>query len=225
MKNPWLRTPKSKPYILPIDKRKIRHFSDKLPAGFLKTHLLPIPFLGNPLSPVILLSLNPGYAPKEDEKHQLTPKFKETCRKSLAHREISYPFYFLDPKIEGENSGPGYRWWMRKLSPLLKQLRQDEAFLSKRLFCIEYFPYRSRNYRHMKEPLDSQQYGFELARDAMRRKAHIILMRAKHQWFQALPELEKYENLYILKNPRNPTISKGNMPKGFWKIISALEAS
>lgn len=176
---------------------------------------------------MVLLSLNPGYAPKEDEKHQLTSKFMGICRKSLAHKKIPYPFYFLDPKLEGEKSGPGHRWWKRKLNSLIQHLNlnEDEAllWLSRNLFCIEYFPYRSRNYHHMKEPLDSQKYNFELARSAMRRRAHIILTRSKRHWFEAVPELESYTNLHILKNPRNPTISQGNLPEAFLKIVSVLK--
>ena len=162
-----------------------------------------------------------------DEKHQLTNKFLSVSRKSLAHKKITYPFYFLDPKLEGENSGPGHRWWKRKLLPLVQHLNLDEdemlLFISRKVFCIEYFPYRSPTFRHLKEPLDSQKYGFELARLAMRRKALIILTRAKRYWFAAVPELENYKHLHILKNPRNPIISRGNLPEAFLKIVSALK--
>jgi hypothetical protein len=50
-------------------------------------------------------------------------------------------------------------------------------------------------------------------------------MRSKKHWFQAIPELASYDKdkLHILKNPRNPSISEGNLSKGFNEIVCAIE--
>ena len=50
-------------------------------------------------------------------------------------------------------------------------------------------------------------------------------MRSKRIWFDAIPELQQdEERLIILKNPRNPTLSKGNMKESeFEKVLKALK--
>jgi hypothetical protein len=50
-------------------------------------------------------------------------------------------------------------------------------------------------------------------------------MRSKRIWFKAIPELERNQkNLIILRNPRNPTLSKGNMKEGeYERVLKALK--
>jgi hypothetical protein len=58
----------------------------------------------------------------------------------------------------------------------------------------------------------------------MRRKAEVIVMRSKRLWFRAIPELEAYSRLHIMRNPRVAVISRGNLPeKGFDLIASRLK--
>jgi hypothetical protein len=48
-------------------------------------------------------------------------------------------------------------------------------------------------------------------------------MRSRRVWFNEIPELANYKFLIRLKNPRNPTISLGNMQPGdFDKVVNAL---
>ena len=223
MENPWIKLSKTEPFILESDKESIERFNlISKSEHILHTHLLPIPFLGNPSAPILLLNLNPGFH-CDDNVCQKTIKFEDASRNCLVHGEADYPLYFLDSLLEGQQGGAGYKWWSRILSQLLKKF--DAKLLSQNIFCVEYFPYRSIKFRQQKKILDSQLYGFHLVRLAMQRQAQIILMRAKKHWFQAIPELASYnkDKLHTLKNPRNPSISEGNLPESFNEIICTIE--
>jgi hypothetical protein len=224
MENPWTKLPKTKPFILESDRESIEQFNQASSCEhILHTDLLPIPFLGNPSAPILLLNLNPGFH-CDDNVFQKTIKFEDASRNCLIHGETDYPLYFLDSMLESQQGGPGYKWWSRILGQLLKKF--DAKLLSQNIFCVEYFPYRSIKFRQQKKTLESQLYGFYLVRLAMQRQAQIILMRAKKHWFQAIPELAFYDKdkLHTLKNPRNPSISEGNLPGSFNKIVRAIES-
>jgi hypothetical protein len=223
MENPWAKLPKTEPFVLESDRQSIEQFNQVSRCEhILHTDLLPIPFLGHPSAPVLLLNLNPGFH-CEDNVCQKTVKFENASRNCLTHGEADYPLYFLDAMLESQQGGPGYKWWSRILGQLLKKF--DAKLLSQNIFCVEYFPYRSIKFRRQNNILDSQLYGFHLVRLAMQRQAQIILMRAKKHWFQAIPELASYDKdkLHTLKNPRNPSISEGNLPKSFNEIVCAIE--
>lgn len=44
-------------------------------------------------------------------------------------------------------------------------------------------------------------------------------MRSRKIWFNAIKELEGYEEKIILNNPRNPTLSRGNMNEIYFKKL------
>jgi len=94
--------------------------------------------------------------------------------------------------------------------------------LANSLFCVEYFPYHSRKYNHARLQLKSQEYGFSLVRDAMERKAIIVMMRAKSQWYGTISALKAYPSLYTLNNPQNVMISPRNCD-GFDAVVSAIK--
>lgn len=166
-----------------------------------------------------MLNLNPGYH-RDDEILQATSYFKRSCRHCLNHNQMEYPLFYLDPKIEGDAPGPGNRWWSR----ILRELNDvfEAKLLSRMFFCVEYFPYRSRRFLNP-GLLPSQAYGFELVRAAMRRKAVVVLMRSRRMWIEAIPELADYPKLIVLRNPRNPVLSRGNTPEGFDGIVRAIK--
>ena len=56
----------------------------------------------------------------------------------------------------------------------------------------------------------------------MSRNAIIIITRSKKIWFKAIPELEKYQNLYFTNSYLNTIISENNLPKAFPKILEKL---
>lgn len=224
MENPWLKLADSEPFVLESDRRVIDQFQlDAKESNQLKTYLMPIPFIGNHLAPVVLLNLNPGFH-QADDLYQIAEKFQTVSRNCLAHARNDYPFYFLHETLESPNGGPGYDWWAKRtLSQLLKCF--SPQVLSQKIFCVEYFPYRSITFRHAGTVLASQHYGFDLVRQATSRKAIIVLMRSKRLWFEAVPELEQYQHLFMVKNPRNPAITRNNLPLGvFDRIVNAIES-
>jgi hypothetical protein len=217
--NPWSKLPKQPPFILPSDREAIETLKKRGRGDFLIIdELLPVPYLGNPEAPIILLNLNPGYSPK-DKVLQKSARFVKASRQTLLHQHSKSPFYYLDASIERsqENPGPGTNWWRHKLGPELREL--PDKVLQRSFFCVEYFPYRSRNFRRLRPPLESQEYSFELVRRAMRQKALVILMRGKPCWFDAVPKLETYKWLCVLRNPRNPTLTPRNMSHGCYTAM------
>src|SRR5215831_7633288 len=104
--NSWQQLSGQAPFRLPEDSLPIADFSRTATEGLaLHLELLPEPFLGSPEAPVVLLNLNPGFSP-EDQQHHEDPFFAARCRDNLLHRPVDYPFYLLDPNIKG----PGQRW-------------------------------------------------------------------------------------------------------------------
>jgi hypothetical protein len=222
LENPWLKIPRSAPFILPSDRDAISSFHDIVNnADQLKLNLLPIPYLGLPTAPIVLLNLNSGYHPLDDTL-QSTSAFKRALRGCLRHADTKYPFFFLDPNIEGKEAGPGHLWWCRIFRIFTGEHSYELCDLAKAFFCVEYLPYRSRRYLKLGSVLESQHYGFELVRDAMKRRALVVIMRSKQMWFDAIPDLEKYKNLHIANNPRNPVLSQANLPQGFPQILRIL---
>ena len=226
LKNPWEALPKKAPYILPTDRATITAFNQRASERFgIVEHLMPVPYLGSPEAPVVLLNLNPGYHP-DDETRQVTPRFVRASRECLAHDTKKFPFgfYFLDPLIEGtdDDMGPGTRWWCKGVFPRLLEDFGNEV-LARTFFCVEYFPYRSHEFRHLGNVLESQEYSFELVRAAMRRRALIIILRSGPRWCDAIPELARYARAFSLNSLRNPRLSPRNCPDGFPHILRALK--
>lgn len=116
MLNPWSILPTIPPYILDLDKSEIDSSKVKFNENTkLHFELLPEPFLGNPLAPVVLLNLNPGFSPDDITYHQ-QPKFIQLSRANLNHQLSDYSFYLLNPRV----SAPGRVWWDKKLRSLIR---------------------------------------------------------------------------------------------------------
>ena len=220
MSNPWVDLPLVPPYILAGDERHVLEFNAKVPPQLaVHLELIPEPFLGSPDAPVVLLNLNPGFDPRETRLHTHDTVFVELSRRNLLHEPLGYPFYLLDPRI---SASLGHQWWMRKLAAPIQAA--GAAAVARRFLCIEYFPYHSTRYRALPTELDSQQYNFALARQAIARGSLIVIMRGKTNWTRAVPELSSYKYVYELKSPQNVTISPGNCPDGYPHIIRILES-
>jgi hypothetical protein len=194
--NPWKNLASDAPFVVPADKVQVERFNGLNPddAYRLRTHLPPLPFMGRPNAPVVLLGLNPGYA-----------------------------FFFLDPHYNGDAGQQWWHKRLSHLRKASKHAGAfSDEHLAKELLCIQYFPYRSKSYKSMQR-LDSQQYGFDLVQAAMDRKALIILLRSRTLWIKAVPNLENYEHLIQLSNPLNPVLSPGQLKNGGWeKLVAAL---
>src|SRR4051812_37514548 len=113
--NPWLATPRRPSFILPADRPAIRAFNgrakrSRYPERYqIIEELLPVPFIGDPAAPVVLLSLNPGFDPNQDFKQQDRSVFRQALRACYAHKKTKHPFFFLDPQVGGGFGGES--WW------------------------------------------------------------------------------------------------------------------
>lgn len=185
------------------------------PATRIHTGLLPEPFLGLLGARVVLLNLNPGYAPENHRVHR-RPSFSRALRRTLRGTDQPYPFYYLDP----EPDGGGYRWWRSRLKALTSAT-SDEV-VARGVLCVEYFPYHSVRFAHGAVRVPSQEFGFSLVHQALERRAVVIVMRARRLWENAVPDLIGYPRIFGLNSPQNVSITPRNCPDGFQVAVSEL---
>jgi hypothetical protein len=134
---------------------------------------------------------------------------------------MDFPFYYLNPTFDN----PGQVWWWRKLKPLVEKCGREEV--SRCVLCVEYFPYHSSRFDrskvsgHASLNLESQEYGFDLVREALRRKAFIVIMRSERLWLERVPALEGHPWKCTLNSVQNPAISSRNCAR-FREVIAAI---
>lgn len=231
MDNPWLNIPTEPPYVLPEDRAAVEEFNrahDQSHEHFLHVNeLLPEAFMGAEDAPVVLLSNNPGFSRLEErERFRQQPTVLEWMRKNLHHEQLDYPFYYLDPAFD-END-----WWVVRLRPLIEHFNRfgqnGRQLVAKSVLNVVYFPYPSRKFGHRRLPLTSQNYGFDLVRRAVERKAVVVLLRSgkanQRAWLKAVPKLDGYDHFHLGSNPQAPYISRGNCPMFFDKVVQAIAA-
>ena len=236
MINPWKKfNGESRPYLLDEDKKIIEDFKEKVkhPKHRIDVNSLPVPFQGDPFkAKVILLQLNPGsdippgFEDEEDHALKVYPKLKKDILKNNRHEKLEYPFYDLNPayRLYG-----GFRYWLKVWQHFIKS-KEDYKKISRKICCIEFFPYHSRNYKHFSKVLRCQNYNFGLVRQAIGRKALIVIMKGKGLkndgvWLKQkeVKKLKNYEKLITLKS-RSPILSKNNIyGNGFKQIEEALK--
>ena len=188
--NPWTLLPSSAPYILPCDAQAVADFNAR--AGDrhrLQTSVLPEPYLGNPMAPVVLLNLNPGWNAAHDPINHARPQFIHRNRQNLLHESHPFPFYLLDPDLLPHRTP----WWDRRLKQLITATSRE--VVARGVFCAEYFPYHSKSFKKG-ALLPSQEYTFDLVRRAIERGAVVLLMRSKRLWLDAVPKLVSYDRLF-----------------------------
>jgi len=211
VENPWKELPEQSPYILSQESRVISEFRARCKKNHQpQTQILPEPFIGNVDAPIYLLSLNPGYSDKDPHWHS-KENFKLAIKSNLLHESSDYPFYFLNPEFK---ESPGATWWQGKLKQLILDTSLD--IVANNIFCVEYFPYHSENYKEIPKSistglLKSQRYSVYLVRQAIKRNARIIIMRSSKKWFSSVPELKNNNNVYELRNPQNVCVTPNNL--------------
>lgn len=225
--NPWRALPVAAPFVatcdapwLPLLQSRVVEGEEESVSAALNLELQPEPFFGPHAAPVVVLLLNPGLG-EDDARHHLRDEFTRALREHVQSERGAPHFHLLDP-----SRGPGHRWWLRQVGPLLKAWGCRVEQLAARLLCIEFFPYHSRSFAHAHLRLPSQRFGFELLQRAMRRSALVLCMRGYRYWCGAVPELANYAGLLRPKNPRSGSLSAGNLgTEGFARVLRALEAS
>jgi hypothetical protein len=217
MENPWGNLPLIPPFVVDADKLAIQAFNAQAKLEH-KVHLevLPEPYLGNPLAPVVILNLNPGFGEETIPFHQRNHYFIDSLRRNLLHMQSGYPFYLLDPQ---NAASPGYQWWWKRLRILSEACGQKSV--ANGVFCVEYFPYASQNFA-FKGILESQRYSFHLVRKAIARGAIIVMMRGERFWVSQIPELSNYSNLFYLNSVQSVYITPNNCPTAYPLMVDKL---
>lgn len=204
MENPWRALPNVPPYVLGADLASINQSNAK--RHWIEVeNVLPEPFIGAVHSArVIALQLNPGFNAELDPPVHAQADFRTALLKNLRHEESDWPFYYFDPAFTGT---PGGKWWARHT----KKLREAVPVktLAQRFAVVELFPYKSHRYRRC--DVDSQSYGFELVRNAMKRDAVVLISRSLAMWESAIPELRGYGKRLTLSNYQRVYITPNNL--------------
>lgn len=222
MNNPWHELPDKPPFVLREDEEKIRDFNAKVDKRYRLRidEILPEPFVGDPNAPVVILGNNPGFKPAR-VCYKLERRFVQRLRDNLQHKPSDCPFVFFAPDIDDSHK----TWWKKKLNGLLKNGLEYEN-LSKSIFAVDYFPYPSQEFKrfpcHL--PSGAQDYNFQLVRQAIERKAYIVLTRGSKRWRKAVPSLPEYERFCEVRNKQAGTISLANCPQ-FQEIAQTIEAT
>jgi uncharacterized protein YozE (UPF0346 family) len=219
MENPWGKLGTSEGvYVLDSDKEIIDNFNKKANADFLiRVDNLPTPFIGNfKEAKILLLQLNPGseifpgLEPTENHEFEVYPRLKDVLLKNLHHEALEYPFFWLDPSLRLTG---GFRYWARMFSQVIKK-EDDYKRIANKVCCAQYFPYHSKNYKPIKQVIDSQNYTFELVKEFSQKPNRlIILMRGIKQWGSVLDL--KALGVARLKSTRNPVLTENNFVDKF----------
>jgi hypothetical protein len=217
--NPWLRLPARPPFVLPEDEQAVDEFNERASEDHRLqiADFLPEPFIGDPGSPVLLLSNNPGFSKHSAfRKH---PKFMTRIRDCITLKLSAFPFYYLAPDYHS-------RWWRQKLKCLLQRFGDD--VVARSVCNVVFFPYVSKTFGHGHCKLPSQEFSFRLVGEAMERGAVIVLMRKGRlkQWQNKVPVLGDYDNLILLRNPQMPAVGPKNCDAGDYdRVVAAIEQS
>lgn len=132
---------------------------------------------------------------------------------------------YLDDEFDWTSGG---KWLRQKVLNPLSQYGVTRDDLNRNFALIEYFPYHSKTFDvNLAQPLESQQYGFELVRQAIENQAIILLMRGKNLWLRDVPELAAYQetgNCITPHSKRNVILSKKNLgDEEFSRVIDAIK--
>jgi hypothetical protein len=159
MNNPWLQLPTSKPFVLRADDAIVEAFNTSVKQPFrLRTQLLPEPYSGDPRTAwVLLLQLNPGYAPLDARAHA-RPAIAAALRENLGHQRRTYQHWYLDPSLP---RSPGSEWWTKRLREVIEAVG-DPALVARRVAAVEFHGYHSQQFRQIPVTLPSQYYSFDL---------------------------------------------------------------
>ncbi len=222
MKNPWNELTSKDgitDYILKSELPVINKFNelqriiskDEYYNYHIHTRILPAPFMGDVMnSPIVLLTLNPGWD-EEEAKKDFYNKYSAYWITMLTHEFPipDLPLFCLDE--EYAESSP---YWVNKLIPLIEETSKEAV--ARNISVIQFFPYQSKKYKGMNKKLsngflESQKYNFDLVKKAIDRKALIIILRGRRIWKDAVEELKEYPRLKYTNSVLNPILSENNL--------------
>lgn len=205
MLNPWFNYKSIGSTIHSKDLDLINLFNSKTKAEFQYSDvLLPDPYIGSLNSKLMLLALNPGLSESDFEVHK-NQNYIEHHRTNINQTESEYHFYYLSPKL----NCPGTDWWHKKLKWIIQDL--DLKRVANNICCLQLTPYHSVRFKRNPKQLHTQSFIAKTLKEHIRKGLPIVIMRSKKLWVELVPELDTYPNAFLLKNPRNPTLSPKNI--------------
>ena len=234
-KNPWHRLPDKPPFVLDEDKDAVLAFNEearqKGHPHALNLDIIPVPFVGRPDAPVVLLGNIAGAGDEHLDDYKKWPAYADRLHKNLLHQNLDCQFLPMGPDVD--TLPPHKAWWNDKLKHLLDSFGNGaaaESILARSLLAVEFFPYRSRSneYHHEKLSLmSSQGYSQVLVYNAMENGAVIIIRYGKAKWFDAVRGLQTYRHLILLKEARQTHISPNGVADdgAYKKIVEKIKAS
>jgi hypothetical protein len=217
MLNPWLNYSFESSAIHSKDSDLISQFNAKAKSEFKYSDvLLPDPYIGSLNSKLMLLALNPGLSENDFYVHKDNNYIKHHY-KNINQTETEYPFYYLNPNLHC----PGSDWWHKKLKWIIGDL--DLKNIASKICCLQLTPYHSVKFKKSSKLLHTQNFIAHTLKNHIKNGYPIVIMRSKKHWVELVPELESYPNAFLLKNPRNPTLSPNNIGKeNYLKILGIL---
>jgi hypothetical protein len=220
MKNPWIDFAYSESMVHPIDLESVSHHNktSKLEYQFL-LHLAPEPWIGNLNGKLLVLYSNPG-ATSDNVKKIFQPLHDLVMKKTidnLSQKNAAYPHFHFDPELVDTEGGK----WFRNKYKWLIEATSLKAVASNLITC-ELAPYHSLKWKIPKFMPPTQEFTYQIIREAMDRDAVILLARTPKLWLKNIPELEKYPKVFR-PNSINASVSPNNYPKGFAEVVSAIQ--
>lgn len=215
--SPWLTLSANPPFLASCDidaKPMLRDFYN------LHLEILPQPYLGDVCgAKVIVLLLNPGYTSSESTIELRSNKLQKALRENLDPKKSR--LLFLDEEFDWTAGG---RWWRKILSAVFDSGVSVED-VHRNMAVVEYFPYHSTEFRMKPNTtLPSQDYSFEIVRNAVARNATVLLMRGDKWWLSTVPELAEADVIKP-KSTRNAVLSENNLGEhNFARLVGLLRS-
>lgn len=222
MNNPWISYDYTQTnQVHPLDQEAFAAFNAKIEKSKSKTAFklklsetnTALPYFGSLDAKLVILAANPGLDPVKTPEEE-TPELRQLFALARRHELTDHPFVFLRSEFKGT---AGYDWWESRT----KQLRAvigDERFLN-HTFSAEIHPYKSQNYRKLTTAMPTQQYTFDCVDRLVRSGAHVILVRAKKEWRDAVPSLISSSKVVELNSAQSSYLTTKNMKPGVFDAL------
>jgi len=234
--NLWRQLPYTPPYVLPVDEDLIADFNDRRSPQAdvrIRTEHRPDPFIGPLDAPILILGLNPRYTSYNDAYQEEHAHLAHVYRQNLMHAALEYPFYPLDPDLEGS---PIHTYWVTgyhngngrvaaALGQVIRACQPDGQYrVAQNILAVELGAYPSEHWSANYPTLPSQAYSNLLLQQAMDRHALIVIRNTgstTNGWLDRFPKLKTYDRRYRF-NSQNPSISARNC-NGFDEIVDIIK--
>ena len=221
--NPWLELLDSGRLVHSLDEAVVASHNESVnfEHKFL-TDMVPEPYVGNVLAPVLLLMSNPGatLANAQGIFSESNDAVVQASLDNLLQRKVTHPLFHLDPKFNGTE---GSDWYRAKLKWLIDAC--GDLKVANNLFTAELVPYHSIKWREPKSAIPTQAYTVSLIHDAMSRGAYILIARSYKKWLKQVPQLANYSRMMRANSPMNASVSPGNYgDENFHQILDALNS-